>query len=267
MAPGIETIQEALNATRPLADCYCLDIQPIWDFIYSVITSPNIPLAISCYYNAFWGFGQIWLASIIHLEAPNSTHWAEEATCAFYSIGFVVEDTVLAFVEMLIGLLNEIEDLISSAGVDARSTYYSRVAALHATANSILLMPASIRQMQATPGAVPMRGLTMVWLSAANDAIIAAHGKSQALFHQTELNNDTLILTWGLDAILRVANTHWSLIFTTIPVLIVGGINMTIMALSNAPDAFGSPAGLAFFQLGVLGDETRYVKISRVFHL
>ncbi len=283
MIPGLEVIGEAINLTRAAADCYCLDVQPWWDFVYAIPTSPSLLLFIDCYTNSWWALAQIPINVIIHQQAPNTTNWAEEATCAVFSFGDWFEDIGLLFVEFLVAVVDAIEALVASLSVTERSLLFTRVAAMQAVGDTILHIPPSLAILQSTPGAVPMKALGMTWLAAANDAIRSAHGDKHRLFKfdmsrlerasadQEELNafqrlnsaslfdplTNTTIFTLGIDALLRVANTPWSRIFTGPVAVIIGAVNLTINAVSHPIVAFTTFEGMSYFQYGLMGDYTR----------
>lgn len=296
MIPGLTALGNAINATRAIGDCYCLDAQPLWDFLYALPTDPTLFLTIDCGVNWIIRSWQLPLNVVLNFQAPNTTNWATEGTCFVFGVGDYAKDTFKLFIEFIIGILDFVDTLVTSLTVHERSILFTRVAALHAASNVILNIPASLREMQATPGAVPMRGLGLAWLSAANDAIRSAHGESYSIFQfdaispledasamsleevtarkklssanlvdQTlrgaslidPITNASLLATLGLDALLRVANTPWATIITGPIAIAIGAVNLTVNAICHPTEAFGKVTGIAYFQYGVMGDYTR----------
>jgi len=65
------------------------------------------------------------------------------------------------------------------------------------------------------------------------------------------------LATLGYEALLRLANTPWTRIVTVYPLTIISVINITINSAFNAGEVFDSPEGIAYWQIGFIGDYTR----------
>jgi hypothetical protein len=277
MLPGLIELGDAFNATRAVWDCYCPDAGPIVDFVYAIPTAPSLYVAIDCTSNTGIRLVQIGLNLVFNFQAPNTTLWAEEATCATFAWGAYVEDIGVQFVDFLFGVLAILEELTStSAGLvtpAARSAMYTRLVGLHALASSTLDIPPAVQAMSATPGAVPGREYMLLSMNAIDTSIVAAYGQKASLFGEVDplikgatnidsLPNISLITHLGLEALARLAASPWSGLFTGPVAVVIGAVNLTTNAVCHPFQAFGYQEGIAFFQYGVLGDYTRLVAIA-----
>jgi hypothetical protein len=275
MVTGLEEIGQAINSTRAVWDCYCPDASPILDAVYGVFLAPSLYVAIDCGVNVPVRTWEILFNLIFNGQSPNTTLWAEEFVCADFAIGSYAEDLFSLAIEFLIGIGAILEEIIEDAHVDSAavsgaSYEYVRMAAAYTRATQVMNVPDSVKTMLATPGAVPMRAYTMSAMSAIDQSIIAAYGTKASLFREVDpviaaemsaaqlpLPNISYIIDIGVAALQRLAASPWSDIVTATPALTIGVFNLTVNAICHPFQAFGHQQGLAFFQIGYLGDYTR----------
>jgi hypothetical protein len=216
---------------------------------------------------------EIGLNVIFHLQPPNTTLFADEATCAIFGAGAYLEDVGALAVEFLVGIIAIIEEIIGAeVSMAERAPYFLRMAAAHAMADSVLDLPDVVKVMKAAPGATPMRAYTLTAMSAVDKSIVAAYGQSQSLFADIDpliaeaaelpLPNISHIIELGIEALQRLAASPWSGLLTAAPATFVGVFNLTVNAVSHPFQAFGEQEGLSFFQIGYLGDYTRLFVIA-----
>jgi hypothetical protein len=273
MLTGLTEIGEAINSTRAVWSCYCPDAYPILDFVYGVPTAPSLYVTIDCAVNTPIRLVEILFNGIFHLQPPNTTLFADEATCAIFGAGAYLEDVGALLVEFLVGIIAIIEEIIGTeVSMAERAPYFLRMAAAHALADSVLDLPDVVKAMKATPGAALMRSYTLTSMSAIDKSIIAAYGPSQSLFADVDpliakatelpLPNISHIIELGIEALQRLAASPWSGLLTAAPATFVGVFNLTVNAVSHPFQAFGHQQGISFFQIGYLGDFTRLFVIA-----
>jgi hypothetical protein len=108
MISGLNLIQEAINTTSVIfTECYCIDLDPVWTFVYGIVTAPSLAIFIDCATNIPIRSTQIILNIIFNfndgLSVINLSNWAEEQQCAALSLGDWAQDIFLLFIEMLQG--------------------------------------------------------------------------------------------------------------------------------------------------------------------
>jgi hypothetical protein len=183
-----------------------------------------------------------------------------------------------------VGLYDLAASLVSSMSVAERQLGFTRVAVLHAVAQSTMDIPYSMRLMMSDPGAVPMRASSLAWFAAVDDSLRTEQGYNKKLFQFSAFGVDDpdldsvsasafhftppvstlpIILVLGLDALLRVANTPWSRIIVGPYCVSIGIFNLTINAAFHPNIAFANSSGISYFQYGTLGTHT-HTPITRV---
>jgi len=142
MIPGLEELAEAINMTRVVGDCYCLDGAPFWDFFYGSLTSVNLLTTIDCYTNYGIRFWQIPIDFVFNGQFPNTTNLANEFVCADFAFGDWAEDVVRLALEMVQGFYDLINGLLSMTMSSADRTFmFARMAAIHTVAQHTLDLP------------------------------------------------------------------------------------------------------------------------------
>ncbi len=146
MIPGLEELAEAINMTRVIGDCYCLDAGPFWDFFYGSLTSVNLLTAIDCGVNSFIRFWQIPLDVVFSQQFPNTTNLAFDLVCFDFSTGDWGETIVLLALEMVQGFYDSVNGLVSTTmSATERTVMFARMAVLHTVAQNTLDLPPALQ--------------------------------------------------------------------------------------------------------------------------
>ncbi len=278
LIPALTYFGLAFNATRPVAECYCTDADPLLDYVYAVPQFPSLYITIDCGVNTATRLVQILLNAIAYFQSPDLSLFTEEATCADFAAGDYAQDIVLNNIEFVTGIIELIEEeLSSSVSLESRQVQFTRMVGMFATAESTLILPASVKRVFMRTGATSNRHVAMFAASAVDTAIAAAHGRAASLFVHVDdvmlvqqqeafgfiINpNITALTQLGIDALLRLGNTNWAHIITGPVAVALGAVNLTINAICHPIASLTSADGIAYFQYGVMGDYTRLVAIA-----
>ena len=270
MIPGLTTIFDTFNLTRPIADCLCQDATPIWDYYYALPESPSLYLAIDCAVNSIWKVPQIFINILRERAPPDITPLTNELICAEFAVGDYAEDVGVALIEMLTGIWNFIDDQVNSMSVSARSIMFTRMAVVHELAEGELLIPRVLRDLRMNPNYVSHRGMAMAYFSAADESLIASKRKADKIFNfdpaifpasltddkpfrmqADDIVNGSVILDFFFEGLLRVANAPWSRTFTGPLASLTSIANITLNAIFHPVQAFAEYTGLAYWQMGI----------------
>ena len=278
LLPALVSFGQAFNATRALGDCYCLEGGVFFDLIYALPTQPALYLTVDCGVNVVASAVQFLLVPVLTLTPPNSTRLAEEYACYTFSLGDYAQDVLLLVIEFFTGVIELIESKLAALFA-ARDVAFTRVAALYAVAEVRVRVPPALRAHLRTRGAAPYRTVALAAFAAADESISAQHGRRAGLFAEVDpvigeqlgasygaswnfftRPNITSLTELAFDALFRLGNAPWARLFTAPVNVIAGTVNLTINALAHPVSAFASgPAGIAYFQIGLLGDYSRMI--------
>lgn len=240
---AFQNVGLAVNASRPIWDCLCDALGPVWDFALALPQLPTLHTSLDCLVNVPVRVIQLPVLAIIRFELPHFSPVAEEVQCALTGAGDTVEDVVTLVLELFAGIFSLILNALQALSAEARQALTA--------ASSFSLTPL----MRRGPHSASAQTLAASWRP--EEAGLVQFARQWQPFGDQLLDGLDLIVTFGFDTLMRLANTPYTRIVTEPLSTLVGAANMTLETIFHPIDAFGSVAGLAYFQVGHLGDRLR----------
>jgi hypothetical protein len=221
---SLELFGDAANALLAPADCFCADLDPVWQLAVAVPQLASLQTALDAALNVPVRALQFLLKFLVlSFGEVDLGPMATEINAALIAAGDAIEDVVLLVLNMLLGILVEIGVLSADA--------------------------------QDVPSDIPD---ARAW-ALANDL----HSQGLPLWQQPPTGG-LLNSTLGFAQLLALLSTPWSHIVTEPLAFGVSLVNATLVAVSHATCKtvltstcdclFDGPSGQRFLQLGYLGD-------------
>lgn len=223
---------------RAILDCLCRALDPVWDFVIAVPQISALHTTIDCLGNVIPRFVQLILLAVINFEMPRWNNFALELQCTLRGAGDTVEDLVTLALELFYGIYTLIRDLFITQSAAVRGD-------LTAVSTAAYSVVASTRPLF----------VDAVTLAAETDLVSFA--RQWRPLGPRLLNGIDVIITFGFTVLLRLFSSPYSRILTEPACVLVGIANMTLETVFHPIEAFGSSRGIAYFQLGHLGDSLR----------
>lgn len=228
----------SVNASRPIADCLCDALGPVWDFILAIPQLNSLHVGLDCTVNIIPRLVQLILLAAVRFETPRFNDLAEEIQCTARSAGDFVEDGIFLGGELFYGIYTIIRDLFITQAAAVRN-------ALTAASTATFSVIAQTRPHVAAALAHP------------SEASQVQFARQWQPFGDQLLDGLDLFISFGFDTLMRLLGTPYTRIVTEPFCTIVGGVNMTLETIFHPIEAFGSSRGIAYFQVGHLGDNLR----------